>query len=102
MEDFKIKQQSMTKAEPTHILHDIKLFIKNDSNASFIAGGVAGAISRTVVSPFERAKILLQLQGPGSQQAYQGMFPTIFKMYREEGWRGLFRGNLLNCVRIFP
>lgn len=81
---------------------ETKSFVKNESNASFIAGGVAGAVSRTVVSPFERAKILLQLQGPGSNQAYHGMIPTIRRMYVEEGWRGLFRGNTLNCVRIFP
>ncbi|CAK9440253.1 uncharacterized protein LODBEIA_P43530 [Lodderomyces beijingensis] len=86
----------------SQLYHDVKHFIKNDSNASFLAGGIAGAVSRTVVSPFERAKILLQLQGPGSQQAYHGMFPTIARMYREEGWRGLFRGNTLNCIRIFP
>lgn len=79
-----------------------KEFIKQDSNSSFISGGIAGAVSRTVVSPFERAKILLQLQGPGQKQAYNGMFKTIFKMYADEGWRGLFRGNLLNCIRIFP
>lgn len=79
-----------------------KRFIKNESNASFLSGGVAGAVLRTVVSPFERAKILLQLQGPGQNHAYQGMFPTILKMYRDEGWLGLFRGNTLNCIRIFP
>lgn len=99
MEEYKL--QPIAK-ESNHLLSDIKNFIKIDSNASFIAGGIAGAVSRTVVSPFERAKILLQLQRPGSQQAYQGMFPTILKMYREEGWKGLFRGNLLNCIRIFP
>lgn len=81
---------------------ELKSFIKNNSNASLIAGGVAGAVSRTVVSPFERAKILLQVQGPGSNQAYQGMLPTIMKMYKDEGWRGWFRGNTLNCIRIFP
>ncbi|ODV76655.1 mitochondrial carrier [Suhomyces tanzawaensis NRRL Y-17324] len=80
----------------------LKKFIKKDSNASLVAGGISGALSRTVVSPFERAKILLQLQGPGSNQAYRGMFPTIAKMYADEGWRGLFRGNTLNCLRIFP
>lgn len=78
-----------------------KAFIKEDLNASFISGGIAGAVLRTVVSPFERAKILLQLQGLGTA-AYNGMFLTILKMYREEGWRGWFRGNFLNCVRIFP
>lgn len=30
------------------------------------------------------------------------MFPTIWRMYKEEGIKGLFRGNGLNCVRIFP
>lgn len=84
------------------VYRSTKAFVKQESNASFISGGVAGAVSRTVVSPFERAKILLQLQGPGSQHAYNGMFRTIFKMYADEGWKGLFRGNLLNCVRIFP
>ncbi|KAG7192081.1 uncharacterized protein KQ657_002441 [Scheffersomyces spartinae] len=84
------------------IYHELKAFIKNESTASLLAGGIAGAVSRTVVSPFERAKILLQLQGPGQGHTYQGMFPTILKMYRDEGWRGLFRGNTLNCIRIFP
>jgi Mitochondrial carrier protein. len=84
------------------VFPSIKAFIKNESNASFISGGIAGAVSRTVVSPFERAKILLQLQGPGTKHAYRGMFATILKMYRDEGWRGLYRGNLLNCIRIFP
>lgn len=89
-----------------HIANDIpgqiKKFIKNDANASFISGGIAGAVSRTVVSPFERAKILLQLQGPGQDHAYKGMFSTILRMYKDEGWRGWFRGNTLNCIRIFP
>lgn len=88
--------------EKTGGYEQVKLFIKKESNSSFISGGVAGAVSRTVVSPFERAKILLQLQGPGQQHAYQGMLPTIAKMYKDEGWKGLFRGNTLNCIRIFP
>lgn len=80
----------------------VKGYVKIESNASLLAGGIAGSISRTIVSPFERAKILLQLQGPEAQHAYRGMFPTIWKMYKDEGWRGWFRGNTLNCVRIFP
>ena len=41
--------------------NSIKDFLKQDSNIAFLAGGVAGAVSRTVVSPFERVKILLQV-----------------------------------------
>lgn len=79
----------------------VKEFLKQDSNVAFVAGGVAGAVSRTVVSPFERVKILLQVQS--STRAYnQGLFPAIAQVYAEEGWKGLFRGNGLNCLRIFP
>lgn len=84
------------------VYQQLKSYIKRDSCSSLIAGGIAGAISRTVVSPFERAKILLQLQGPEAQRAYKGMFPTIWKMYKDEGWRGWYRGNMLNCIRIVP
>lgn len=83
------------------LFFDAKRFLKKESNISFIAGGIAGALSRTVVSPFERVKILLQVQG--STVAYnQGIFGAIKQVYIEEGAPGLFRGNGLNCIRIFP
>ena len=88
--------------QESELFSAFKRTIKQDSNASLIAGGISGAVSRTIVSPFERAKILLQLQGLEAHKAYQGMFATIWKMYKEEGWRGWFRGNTLNCIRIVP
>ncbi|RKP32344.1 mitochondrial carrier [Metschnikowia bicuspidata] len=94
--------ESHIQIAPRDVLGSTKELIKRDLSASLIAGGIAGAVSRSVVSPFERAKILLQLQGPEAQKAYRGMFPTIWKMYVDEGWRGWFRGNTLNCVRIIP
>ncbi|SCV00017.1 LANO_0F04786g1_1 [Lachancea nothofagi CBS 11611] len=76
-------------------------FLFSDSSVAFWAGGMAGAVSRTVVSPFERVKILLQVQS--STQAYnQGVFGAVKQIYVEEGIPGLLRGNGLNCVRIFP
>ncbi|CUS21175.1 LAQU0S02e07646g1_1 [Lachancea quebecensis] len=75
--------------------------LTSDHSVAFIAGGVAGAVSRTVVSPFERVKILLQVQS--STNAYnQGIFGAVKQVYAEEGAPGLLRGNGLNCVRIFP
>ncbi|QEU60494.1 hypothetical protein KDRO_D01810 [Kluyveromyces lactis] len=80
---------------------DLKQLAKQESSIAFIAGGVAGAVSRTVVSPFERVKILLQVQS--STSAYNhGIINAVGQVYKEEGVAGLFRGNGLNCVRIFP
>lgn len=70
--------------------------------ASFLAGGVAGAVSRTVVSPLERLKILLQVQS-GAQSEYKiGVWKALRKMWQEEGMKGMMAGNGTNCVRIVP
>jgi len=47
-------------------------------------------VSRTVVSPLERLKILLQVQGL-QNQAYNGVIPALRKMWAEEGFKGLMR-----------
>lgn len=79
----------------------VKQVLQKDASVAFIAGGVAGAVSRTVVSPFERVKILLQVQS--SSEVYSGGISSAVKqLYQEEGVKGLFRGNGLNCVRVFP
>ncbi|KAI5288800.1 hypothetical protein KEM52_001027 [Ascosphaera acerosa] len=70
--------------------------------ASFLAGGVAGAVSRTLVSPLERLKILLQVQNSGRTDYKMSLGKALAKMWREEGWRGFMRGNGTNCIRIVP
>ncbi|KAI8200515.1 putative mitochondrial carrier [Colletotrichum sp. SAR 10_76] len=70
--------------------------------AAFCAGGVAGAVSRTVVSPLERLKILFQVQSVGRDAYKLSVGQGLAKMWREEGWRGFMRGNGTNCVRIVP
>ncbi|KAF2834997.1 mitochondrial carrier [Patellaria atrata CBS 101060] len=70
--------------------------------ASFIAGGVAGAVSRTVVSPLERLKILFQVQSVGRNEYKMSVPKALGKMWREEGWRGFMAGNGTNCIRIVP
>ena len=81
--------------------------LQRDPCLSFICGGAAGALSRTAVSPIERVKVLFQVQGGGGSgrgaQSYgKGTLATVAQIYREEGYRGLFRGNGINCVRIVP
>lgn len=70
--------------------------------AAFWGGGVAGAVSRTVVSPLERLKILLQVQSVGREAYKLSVGQALGKMWKEEGWRGFMRGNGTNCVRIVP
>ncbi|KAL2221435.1 putative mitochondrial carrier protein [Thermoascus aurantiacus ATCC 26904] len=70
--------------------------------AAFIAGGVAGAVSRTIVSPLERLKILYQIQSAGREEYKMSVWKALVKMGREEGWRGFMRGNGTNCIRIIP
>ena len=70
--------------------------------AAFLAGGVAGAVSRTVVSPLERLKILFQIQSAGREEYKLSVGKGLKKMWLEEGWRGFMRGNGTNCIRIVP
>ena len=70
--------------------------------AAFLAGGVAGAVSRTVVSPLERLKILFQIQSHGRNEYKLSVGKGLAKMWRDEGWRGFMRGNGTNCIRIVP
>jgi hypothetical protein len=70
--------------------------------ASFLAGGLAGAVSRTVVSPLERLKILFQVQSAGRDAYQMSVGKALGKMWREEGWKGFMAGNGTNCIRIVP
>ena len=80
----------------------IKQAISQPVFAAFIAGGIAGAVSRTVVSPLERLKILFQIQSVGREEYKMSVGRGLMKMWKDEGWRGLMRGNGTNCIRIVP
>ncbi|BEI85003.1 hypothetical protein CcaverHIS002_0504040 [Cutaneotrichosporon cavernicola] len=75
--------------------------------STFIAGGLAGATSRTAVAPLERLKIILQVQsatpasGAGGQ-AYGAVWPSLVRMWKDEGFAGFMKGNGINVVRILP
>ena len=62
-----------------------------------IAGGTGGICSRTATAPLERVKILAQV---GTTR--ESMFETWGKIIQHQGLRGLWRGNLVNCLRVFP
>ena len=80
----------------------LRAFFQQPVVASFVAGGVAGAVSRTVVSPLERLKILFQVQSVGRNEYKMSVPKALAKMWRDEGWRGFMAGNGTNCIRIVP
>lgn len=66
-------------------------------------GGLASAIAKTSVAPFERIKLLLQTQRlvPG-HQLYRGVHDAILRIPGEQGFFSLWRGNAMNVSRIVP
>lgn len=64
-----------------------------------VAGGVAGAVSRSCTAPLDRLKIMLQVHGGRKNLTMQ---KSIRNMLREGGVRGLWRGNGMNVLKIAP
>lgn len=72
------------------------------------AGGTAGALSKTVVAPIERVKLLLQTQDSnpkiksGEIPRYTGIVNCFARVSAEQGIASFWRGNLANVIRYFP
>lgn len=66
-----------------------------------LVGAVAGGVSRSVVAPLERVKIEYMIDS-GKVAAEGGMMGTLRRIVHTEGAAGLFRGNMLNVLRIAP
>ncbi|OAA54087.1 solute carrier family 25 member 42 [Niveomyces insectorum RCEF 264] len=96
--------ENVIKRKPvaSHALTQVRFFLSEPVVAAFCGGGVAGAVSRTVVSPLERLKILFQVQSAGRTEYKLSVGKALKKMWVEEGWRGFMRGNGTNCIRIVP
>lgn len=70
---------------------------KSKTPLHLMLGGFAGTISRTCVAPLDRVKILLQTTSSQSSTAR-----VFLQTWRTEGVQSLWKGNMLNCARIFP
>uniref|UniRef100_A0A6N2K7G8 Uncharacterized protein n=1 Tax=Salix viminalis TaxID=40686 RepID=A0A6N2K7G8_SALVM len=75
----------------------LKIKVKSPSLRRLISGGIAGAISRTAVAPLETIRTHLMVGSSGHSTA------EVFKnIMQTDGWKGLFRGNLVNVIRVAP
>nr|GLL21659.1 calcium-binding mitochondrial carrier protein SCaMC-1-like [Ipomoea trifida] len=62
-----------------------------------IAGGVAGAASRTATAPLDRLKVVLQVQTTRAS-----IMPAVKSIWKEGGILGFFRGNGINILKVAP
>nr|GEX53370.1 calcium-binding mitochondrial carrier protein SCaMC-2-B-like [Tanacetum cinerariifolium] len=62
-----------------------------------IAGGVAGAASRTTTAPLDRLKVMLQVQ-----TSNESITSAVKNIWKEGGVLSFFRGNGLNVVKVAP
>jgi len=73
--------------------------ISKHVNASkyLIAGGVAGAVSRTATAPLDRLKVVMQVQTTRTR-----IVPAIKDIWKGGRFAGFFRGNGLNVMKVTP
>ncbi|KAK7852972.1 mitochondrial carrier protein coac1 [Quercus suber] len=76
-------------------LDGIPIYVKE-----LIAGGAAGAFAKTTVAPLERIKILLQTRTEGFHSL--GVFQSLKKLLKHEGFQGFYKGNGASVIRIIP
>jgi len=65
----------------------------------FLAGGIAGAVSRTVTAPLDRIKVLMQASHGKDALRFVSSMKQI---YVSSGVKGFWRGNGVNCIKLFP
>ncbi|KAM4664374.1 mitochondrial adenyl nucleotide antiporter SLC25A25 isoform 1-T1 [Discoglossus pictus] len=65
-----------------------------------VAGGGAGAVSRTCTAPLDRLKVIMQVHASRSNN--MSIVGGFTQMIREGGFRSLWRGNGINVIKIAP
>ena len=83
-----IQMTTSEKVKPTWETQAVS-FLKD-----LLAGGLAGGISKTLVAPIERVKLVLQTQDASTQVSketrYKGIFDTFRRLPQEQGFFSLW------------
>ncbi|KAA8498532.1 Calcium-binding mitochondrial carrier protein SCaMC-1 [Porphyridium purpureum] len=79
---------------------DVRLYCPmSDPLKQFLAGGLAGALSRTCIAPADRAMSIIMSGASGSTT---NPITVLRQVVLDEGFGGLWRGNWASVVKKFP
>jgi solute carrier family 25, member 42 len=67
---------------------------------SFLSGGFAGALAKTVVAPLDRLKIIFQISH--MEFHFRALWRELSRTVEHEGLKALFRGNGAQVLRVYP
>ncbi|KAJ5138247.1 uncharacterized protein N7515_003095 [Penicillium bovifimosum] len=101
---YDVGKTLVNKFSVVPIKHDTPQY----SIAQISAAGFFSAIPMTLITaPFERVKVLLQIQGqktlaPGEKPKYSGGMDVVRQLYKEGGIRSVFRGSAMTLARDGP
>ena len=74
----------------------------NDTIIEVLAGAGSGALSKTIMAPLDRLKLVVQLrselQTQPANNSYNGPITTFRNILQEEGFVALWRGNLATIL----
>ncbi|MFH4975387.1 hypothetical protein AB6A40_002096 [Gnathostoma spinigerum] len=91
-------QSVSSKRNKTPCAEDGVKFVKD-----FAAGATAAIISKTIIAPIERVKLILQLQNAQStitvEGRYKGIIDCFIRVPQEQGFSSFWRGNVVNIAR---
>lgn len=75
---------------------------KKQDYRNLIAGTFCSLISRTMVAPFDRLKMLYQVNYIGKLQKPPSIREGLINIYKQDGIKGYFKGNLINNLKGSP
>ena len=78
------------------------LYSKTQDYRNMIAGFFGSAISRTIVAPLDRLKMLYQVNYVGKSSNPPSLIQGLINIKTNEGYKGFWKGNLANVIKGSP
>jgi solute carrier family 25 (mitochondrial carrier protein), member 16 len=95
-----VNNQKPPRSQSKQVNDDAKSNTKHFSLKTFVSGGLAGCVAKTLVAPIDRVKILKQVHSRHYDSF--GIIESFYRVIQKEGFFSLYKGNGAQMLRIFP